>query len=239
MRNDKTILALIPARGGSKGLPGKNIRPLVGKPLIAWTVEQALRCRAIDRTMVSTDDPSIADVSREYGAEVPFLRPAELAEDTAKTVDVVEHALDWCRTNNQHPDLVMVLQATSPMRADEDITRAVQRIMDPGVRAVVSVCRCEHPPCWTNTLGPAGSMKDFIRVDSLIGRQSLPQYYRLNGAIYLAWTDFFLEQHGFFGDRTYACVMPTDRSLDIDTLLDFEIAEFLLTRHFLKDKHVA
>lgn len=231
MFNGKSLLALIPARGGSKGIPGKNIRPLADKPLIAWTIEQARRCSWIDRVIVSTDDAAIAETALRWDAEVPFLRPAELAADHAKVVEVILHALDWCRQRGQSYELVLLLQPTSPLRETTDIQAALQRLEDCQADAVVSVCPCEHSPLWTHTLGPDGRMKEFLDFKALDNRQALPTYYRLNGAIYLARTEYFRQHRGFYGDRTYAYIMPSERSIDIDSLLDFQMAEFLIHRH--------
>jgi len=230
MRNGKSILALIPARGGSKGVPGKNIRPLADKPLIAWTIEQARRCYWIDRVIVSTDDPAIADTAVRWNAEVPFLRPVELATDETKMVEVVLHALDWCRQHDRAYELVMLLQPTSPLRDSGDIEAAARQLEDQGADAVVSVCPCEHSPLWANTLGPNGQMKDFLRSEAIGNRQDHPAYYRLNGAIYLARTDYFRQCRGFFGQGTFAYIMPSERSIDIDSSLDFQMAEFLISR---------
>lgn len=230
MRNGNSILALIPARGGSKGVPGKNLRLLGGKPLIAWTIEQARRCPWIDRLIVSTDDPAIADTAIRWDAEAPFLRPAELATDETKMIEVVFHALDWCRQIDRLYEWILLLQPTSPLREATDIEAAAKQLEDRGADAVVSVCPCEHSPLWANTLGPNGQMKDFLRPEATGNRQDHPAYYRLNGAIYLARTDYFRQCRGFLGDRTFAYIMPSERSIDIDSLLDFQMAEFLVSR---------
>lgn len=230
MRNGKSIMALIPARGGSKGVPGKNLRLLGDKPLIAWTIEQARRCPWIDRLIVSTDDPAIADTAVRWGGEVPFLRPAQLATDDTKMVEVVFHALDWCRQNDRPYEWIVLLQPTSPLRDAGDIEAAAKQLEDRQADAVVSVCPCEHSPLWANTLGPNEQMKDFLLPQAMGNRQDHPAYYRLNGAIYLAKTDYFHQCRGFFGQETYAYIMPSERSIDIDSLLDFQMAEFLMSR---------
>ena len=165
MYKGKNILGLIPARGGSKGLPRKNIKPLLGKPLIAWTIEQALASRYLDRVVVSTDNKEIAEISKKYGAEVPFMRPKELAEDNAKGIDVVLHAIDWLKENNKRKqyDLMMLLQPTSPLRATEDIDKAIETLFLKEAKAIVSVCEVAHHPLWANTLPKNGCMKDFIK----------------------------------------------------------------------------
>lgn len=230
MINGKSVLAIIPARGGSKGLPGKNIKELCGKPLIAWSIERAKVCSNIDRVVVSTDDDQIADVAKKYGAEVPFKRPAELANDTASTINVIFHTIDWLREHQDfRPEYILLLQATSPLRTVKDIKGATQTLKDKDARAVVSVCETDHHPWWSNTLPEDDNMKDFLRLDILNKRrQNLPIFYRLNGAIYLADTDYLYEYKGFFGPDTFAYEMPKSRSVDIDSELDFKLATLLL-----------
>ena len=227
---DKKVLAIIPARGGSKGLPGKNIKELCGKPLIAWSIEQAKPCSDIDKTVVSTDDEGIAEVAKQYGAEVPFIRPAELANDTSPTIDVISHAINWLKEHEDYqPEYILLLQPTSPLRAREDIDGVMQMLKDKNARAVVSVCKTDHHPWWSNTLPENGNMKDFLRPAILNKRrQDLPVFYKLNGAIYLAETDYFHEQYSFFGPDTFAFKMPKERSIDIDSDIDFKIAGLLL-----------
>jgi len=230
MINGKSVLAIIPARGGSKELPGKNIKELCGKPLIAWSIEVAENCSAIDRIVVSTDDDQIVDGVKKYGAEVPFERPAELANDTASTINVIFHTIDWLREHQDfRPEYILLLQPTSPLRTVEDIEGTIQTLKDKDARAVVSVCETDHHPWWSNILSEDGNMKDFIRPKILDKRrQDLPKYYRLNGAIYLAATKYLRERNGFFGPNTFAYEMPKERSVDIDSDLDFKLVSLLL-----------
>lgn len=228
MFNGKRIIALIPARGGSKGLPRKNILLFAGKPLIAWTIEQALASNYLDRVIVSTDDNEIADVSKSYGADVPFIRPKELATDDAKAIDVISHTIDYLLKHDGPFDILLLLQPTSPLRTSQDIENAIALLFAKKAKAVVSVCEAKHHPYWSNTLPEDGCMKDFIRLDILNkNRQELPIFYRLNGAIYLTYCDYLKKDSGFFGDRTYAYIMPPERSIDIDTKVDFRLAEIL------------
>ena len=231
MYKEKTILGLIPARGGSKGLPKKNIRPLLGKPLIAWTIEQAKASKYVDRVVVSTDDKEIAEVARQYGAEVPFMRPKELARDDTPGVDVVFHAMNWfIKNENKQYDLIMLLQPTSPLRAAEDIDKAIELLFFKKAKAIVSVCEVDHHPLWTNTLPEDGNMKAFLRPEILNKRrQDLPVFYRLNGAIYLARLDYLRKCNGFFGPETYAYVMPRERSIDVDTNFDLKLVEYFIS----------
>lgn len=229
MFEKRKILTLIPARGGSKGLPGKNIKSLGGKPLIAWTIEEAKKSRYLDKIIISTDHDETAQIARAYGAQVPFMRPKELATDEAKGMDVVLHALDQMKSKEGPWDLVMLLQPTSPLRLAQDMDGAVEFLDQKKAQAVISVCRSEHPPFWANTLPPDRCMKDFLGLEiKNKNRQELGDYYRLNGAIYLGSCDYVRAHQGFFGEETFAYVMPPERSVDIDTELDFQFAEFLM-----------
>ena len=163
MYKGETILGLIPARGGSKGLPRKNIKLLLGKPLIAWTIEQALASKYLDKVVVSTDDEEIAKISKKYGAEVPFIRPKELATDKTKGIDVVLHTIRWMEENGKSYDFLMLLQSTSPLRTFEDMDKAIELLFLKKAKAIVSVCEVEHHPYWSNTLPEDGCMKNFIR----------------------------------------------------------------------------
>lgn len=229
MFKGKKILALVLARGGSKGLPGKNIRPLKGKPLIAWSTEAAQKSDYIDAIVMSTDCPKIKEQAITYGAEVPFQRPAELSTDTASGFDASMHAIDWLENRERHFDLVIHLQPTSPLRSTEDINHSIELYFKKKALAVVSVCPCAHHPWWANTLPEDGRMHHFLRQEVFENnRQGLPQYYQLNGAIYLADINFLRKNGNFYGPKTFAYVMPPERSIDIDTLLDFKLAECVL-----------
>lgn len=229
MYRDKRVLGIIPARGGSKGLPGKNIRVLLDKPLIAWTIRQALASSYLDRVIVTTDDKDIAEISKKYGADVPFLRPEELATDEARTIDVVLQAISRLELDNRFYDLVMLLQPTSPLREAGDIAGAIELLFLKNAQSVVSVCEAEHHPFWTNTLPSDGCMSAFIRPEiKHKHRQQLPLFYRLNGAVYLANIAYLKEHRDFIGAETYAYIMPAERSIDIDSELDFKFAEFLM-----------
>src|SRR3989339_1726633 len=161
MYKKKNIIAIIPARAGSKGLPGKNIRLLLGKPLISWTIEHALSSKYIDKVIVSTDDRKIAEISRKCGAAVPFIRPAKLATDKAKGIDVILHAVRWFEKKRNKFDLIMLLQPTSPLRTAGDIEAAIELLFEKKAGAVVSVCETEHHPLWSNILPKDGNMKNF------------------------------------------------------------------------------
>jgi len=232
MIDKKKLLAVIPARGGSKRLPRKNILDLGGKPLISWTIEAALGVKYIDRVIVSTDDKEIADISKKYGADVPFMRPDELATDKAISTDVVLSLLRQLEKNDEYYDYVILLQPTSPLRSCEDIEGAIEQLIDKNNNAVVSVCKSEHSPLWMNLLPEDKSMVNFID-DSLQDTRSedLPSYYRLNGAVYLIKTNTLLNTKypTFYpNENISAYIMPSNRSIDIDNIDDFNMAEMLL-----------
>ncbi len=230
MINGKYVLAIIPARGGSKGLPRKNVLNFLGKPLIRWTIEQAKNSIYIDKIIVSTDDDEIKTISRVAGADVPFIRPKELATDDAKGIDVILHAVNWSENNDKERcfDIIVYLQPTSPLRLSEDIDCSIEMLFSKDAKAIVSICEVEHNPLWTNVLPPDGCMKNFIRPEVLNrNRQEFPQYYRLNGSIYISMIDLLKLQKTFYGDKTFAYIMPRERSVDIDTFIDFQVAEFL------------
>lgn len=224
------ILAITPARGGSKRLPGKNIKDLNGKPLIQWTIDAALAVQEIARVMVTTDCEAIAEIAKQAGAEVPFIRPPELAADTSSSTDVIRHALDYYRAQGEEFDFVLLLQPTSPIRSADDIRRAIAQLKAHTADAVVSVCSCEHSPLWANTLPDDRSMADFIRHEvSQLRSQDLPDYYRINGAIYLTRVSRFYQENSLFlSSNIFAYVMDTESSVDIDHELDFLIAEAVL-----------
>ena len=225
MLRNKKILAVITARAGSKRLPNKSILPLAGKPLIAWTIDEAKKSRYVDKLIVSTDSNKIAEISKKYGAEVPFLRPAELANDKANSISVLKHSIEFF---NKEYDYILLLQPTSPLRTVRDIDNAIE-MLNNDTKAVVSVCETEHSPLWSNTLPEDLSMANFIRPEIRNKRsQDLPKYYRLNGAIYIAEIDYFYQNNGFIGNNTKAFIMSQQKSVDIDTELDFKFCEMLI-----------
>jgi len=223
-------VGIVPARGGSKGIPGKNLKPVAGKPLIAWTIETALAATMLDRVIVSTDSPEIADLARRYGAETPFMRPAELAQDDTSGVAPVLHAVHWLAENEgYHADLIMVLQPTSPLRIPADIDRAIELACEKKADAVVSVAPVEAHPYWMKQRDRDGRITDFMNPDQPIERrQDLPELYALNGAIYLVRRDVLMEQETFYTDNTFSLVMPVERSLDVDNPWDLYLADLIL-----------
>ncbi|WAC44799.1 acylneuraminate cytidylyltransferase family protein [Pseudomonas sp. SL4(2022)] len=217
MYQGKRILGLITARGGSKGIPRKNLVQVGDKPLIAWTIEAARNSELLDRLVLSTDDEEIAAVAHDFGCEVPFMRPPELAADVSGSAEVV---LD-CLKRLPGYDYLVLLQPTSPLRAVEDIDGAIRTCLDGDAPACVSVCDVEESPFWMYTLEPNGSLKPIL-ANRYARRQELPPVYVLNGAVYIADTHWFATNRGFLGDGTVAYVMPRSRSLDIDTPADLQ-----------------
>ena len=211
-------LAIIPARGGSKRLPGKNILNFAGKPLIAWTIDAALKSNHISRVIVSTDDEAIAEIAVKHGAEVPFLRNAELANDESTTVDVVLDLLTRINENYQH---IALLQPTSPLRTTQHINESINKLGDND--AVISVVKTDHPIEWCNMLPADNSMDGFIDDRSKNMRsQEFPDRYRVNGAIYFIKTSKLLDEKTFqLNKGAVAYIMDASSSVDIDTMQDF------------------
>ena len=229
MYKNSRILAVIPARGGSKRLPDKNILPLCGKPLIAHTID-AGHHPCIDRLVVSTDSQQIAEIATQYGCPPPFMRPAELSGDTASSVDVVLHVLDELHTQGETYDIVVLLQPTSPLRIAAMVGEAIGYYHEKQARAVVSVCPVDHPPQWANTLPANRAMDNFLRPEIKgIRSQDLPEQYRLNGALFIADVPLLQQTRTFIPERDcYAFPMDRNASVDIDNAADFRIAEALM-----------
>lgn len=222
-------IAIIPARSGSKGLPDKNIKPLAGRPLMDYTIRAALASGLFDCVHVSTDSELYARTARESGADVPFLRNEELSGDTAGSWDVVRWVLAQYEKEGRSFDRVALLQPTSPLRTAEDLLAAQSLFEEKQADAVVAVCEMDHSPLWSNTLPEDGSMSGFLDHASNLGRQKLPVYYRINGAIYILKRKLLGEKDaGLYREGTYAYVMPKERSVDIDDAMDFAVAETLM-----------
>lgn len=220
-----TMLALIPARGGSKGIPRKNIRPFCGKPLLQWSIEVCLAAACVDRVVVTTDDPEISELAKASGAEVPFLRPAELATDSAPGIAPVLHALE------QLPQVsdVLLVQPTSPLRTSADLEEIVALRQQARRESAVSLTPTAKHPVWMYSLSNEQCLLEpLLQLDRAHYRQQLPRTYVLNGALYLASRTFLLREKAFIADDTVGYVMPVERSVDIDTPLDWQWAEFLM-----------
>lgn len=222
------VLAVVPARGGSKGLPGKNVRPLAGRPLIAYTLAAARAARTLDRIVVSTDVEEIARVGREWGGEVPFMRPAALAEDATPTWPVLRHAVEEMDRRGYRCDVVVTLQPTSPLRLAEDIDAAVRMFVDDDCDSVVSVVESKAHPSRMRTIRD-GWVHTFVSDQfELKQRQQFERLYLENGAIYATRLDVLLNKGCILGPATRAVIMPQERSVDIDDELDLRLAEMLI-----------
>ena len=221
-------IAIIPARSGSKGLKDKNIKLLNGKPLMAYTIEAALKSEQFDDVMVSTDSEKYAEIAKSFGAKVPFLRSAETSTDKASSWDTVAEVLGRYAENGQTFETLCLLQPTSPFRTAEDIKNAYELYNSKADFAVISVCEAEHSPLWCGHLPESGEFLNFINEDAMKQRQAGEKFYRLNGAIYIVNCEKFKTDRYFYQSGSFAYIMPQERSIDIDTALDFKMAEFLI-----------
>jgi len=223
----KTFLAIIPARGGSKRLPNKNILNLNGKPLIAYSIEAALQSKYINNVVVSSDSDSILNIAKSFKAQT-IKRPDYLATDTAKSFDAIKHTIE----NMPQYDYIVLLQPTSPLRDANNIDQAINLLEQKNADAIISVSAMEHSPLWANTLDDSLSMKGFLKDEILNKRsQDLETYYRLNGAIYITKTDKLLKEETFFlKDNIFAYIMSRENSIDIDEDIDFQLAKIILDK---------
>jgi len=228
------VIGLVPARGGSKGVPRKNIRILAGKPLLQYTAEAALAARGLARTVLSTDDPEIAEIGRQCGLDVPFLRPAELAEDDTPTLPVVQHALRWISSRGEHFDAVCLLQPTTPLRLAGDIDGAIDLMERTGADSVISCVDAGGVhPAKMECVAPDGRTFKPPFVESFHGsqrRQDLPKVYLRAGSIYLTRTSVVMDQHSLRGADCRAWIIPQERACNVDTPFDLYVAELLLER---------
>lgn len=224
MFNDKKVLGLIPARGGSKGIPGKNIKEIAGRPLISYVIKAARDSNYIDDVIVTTDSQEIARVSRAYGAEVPFLRPANLAEDQSRTIDAVLHAIITLAGEGRTYDSVVLLQPTSPLRRAEEIDAALELFYARGCLGLASVCSASENPVLTRRMDASSVLHPILPVSSTMRRQDMPKFWHVDGAIYINCTDE-LTPDSSLNDNPIGFAMPEMRSFDIDDLDDFYNAE--------------
>lgn len=225
MFKDKKFLAIIPARGGSKRLPQKNILDLAGKPLISWTIEAAINSQYIDTVLVSSDSEDILDIARKYKTKI-VKRPKELASDSASSFDAVVHALENVTEEYAY---IVFLQPTSPLRTAKHIDDAIALLDEKNADAIISVSEVEHSPLWSSQLDESLSMEFFLDEKITNKRsQDLPTFYRLNGAIYICDVNKLLKEKTFFVKKNiYAYQMNKETSIDIDTEIDFKLAEIL------------
>ncbi len=233
MYKNKKVLGIIPARGGSKGIAQKNIRPLLGKPLIYWTIEAAQKSAFLTRCIVSTDDVQIAELSRAAGAEVPFMRPDEISQDRSTAIEFMQHAVtSLADLDDISYDYVMVLQPTSPLRTSEDIDACIEMIVDSGADSVMSMYELTDMSLAKLKYIENGVITSAVSNEGTASarRQDAEPIYKRNCAIYLTRTDLVMEGD-IFGADSRAYVMPEDRSVDINEPIDFEFASFLLKRN--------
>lgn len=226
MINGKSVLAVITARGGSKGLPRKNILEVNGRPLLAWSSAAAGESRYIDRVILSSDDDEIIRVGKEWGCEAPFKRPLELAHDETSTEHALIHALD---NIEETYDYIVLLQPTSPLRLTEDIDSCIKLCHERRAPACVTVSKTEKSPYWMFQIDDNGRMTPFLEKDGpWYQRQNLPSAYAANGAVYVADVEWYRENQTFYGQETVAHVMPPERSVDVDTELDLMLVETIM-----------
>jgi CMP-N-acetylneuraminic acid synthetase len=227
MSAPRHVLALIPARSGSRGLPGKNIRSFHGRPLLHWTIAAARESGVAERIVVSTDDANMAAIARAGGAEIPFLRPAELARDETPMLDAVLDALTKLETDGFVADALLLLQPTSPLRAATDVQAAAALLGE--FDSVVSVTPVKQHPHWLQRIDTTGQLNPYEPAPEAACRQDLPPVFMLNGAIYFVRTEALRRERTFRPARTRAYVMPPERSVDIDTEMDWQLAELLFS----------
>lgn len=227
MYNSKRILALVPARGGSKGIKRKNITTLGGRPLIEYTIEAALSSKYIDAVIVSTDNQEIASVARGMGAQVPFVRPANLATDEARTIDVVLHAVEYLESKKDEYETLVLLQPTQPLRTAFDIDEALEFHFVHGERSLVSVSPVDDHPLLIRTIDAASNAVRLIDASSTCRRQDMPEFYKVNGCLYINKI-CSLSGETSFNDNELAFVMEPSHSVDIDEMKDVFLAEYYL-----------
>ena len=228
MYKDKRFLAIIPARAGSKGIKDKNIIDLCGKPLIAYSIESALNSKYIDRVIVSTDGEKIAKVAKEYGADVPFLRPDYLASDTAKTIDCVMHCIEELQNLKDKYDYVVLLQPTQPLRESYHIDEAIELILKEDEEGLVTICKVKEHPILMRTLNEESRVENLLNINSTQRRQDFREFYRINGVIYINKINENLNLNTSLNDNKLAYIMDEKYSVDIDELLDVKIAKLML-----------
>lgn len=225
MIEGKSVLAIIPARGGSKGVPRKNIRNLCGKPLIAWTIEEARKSRYIDRIILSSEDIEIITVAKQWGCEVPFVRPQDLAQDDTPGMTPVLYTID---TLAEKYEYVVLLQVTSPLRTVEDIDGCIEWCIKHQANSCMAISEVSENPYWMFTIGQDNQLTKLMETDSeYLRRQDLPKVFIINGAMYIAQTEWLLKNKEFDSPETIGYIMPQERAVDIDCEMDFKICELI------------
>lgn len=228
MYNDKKILAIIPARAGSKGIKDKNIIDLNGKPLIAYSIEQGLESKYVDKVIVSTDGEQISKVAKRYGAEVPFVRPREIAGDEAKSIDVMMHCINFLKDKNEIYDYVVLLQPTQPLRQVNHIDESIEKIVSEKSDALVSVSKVKDHPILMRTIDKRGELKNLLNSSSTVRRQDMQEFYKVNGVIYINKLDEKFNKDTSLNDNKLAYLMDEKYAVDIDSLMDLKIAKLYL-----------
>lgn len=230
MYKGKKILAIIPARGGSKGLPGKNIRPLLGKPLIAWSIEHAKNSEFVDEIFISTDSKDIADVAEMYGVRVPELRPAELAVDTAPSSAFIEYTINKYQKEGRIFDYFILLEPTSPLRETSDVDQSIKQLIDnPCYDSIVGVCKAEDVhPAFMVKVGSKGELVPYEDSMKTLRRQDLPDVFYFEGTIYVSKCSAFIEKKSFYHDSTMPYVVPKWKAPEVDDIIDFVTIEAIM-----------
>jgi len=231
------IIGVIPARGGSVSVPLKNIHELCGKPLIYYVIKAALASKYLRRVIVSTDHEEIARIAREYGAEVPFKRPADISGDLIQTELVIQHTVKFIeKEEGRKIDIVVTLQATTPLLNNKDINAAIEKLVKEGLDSVITVKEVEEYPWWMMRMNDEGLIEPFLGRD-LLGeitvRQTLETLYIPNGGVYATKRDVVMKENRVIGKKCGAIVMPLERSIDIDTILDFKFAETIMREGYV------
>ena len=230
MYKDKKILAVIPARGGSKGIPSKNIFNVGGQPLIKYTIDCAKNSKYLDRAVISTDSLEIKRVAEEYGGDVPFMRPAELALDTSKTIDCIVHVVNSLKEMGEEYDYVMIIQNTVPLRKGWHVDESIEKIVDSNERSLVSVTEVEQHPILMRTLSEDGTLKNLLPMSSTMRRQDFPKFYKVDGAIAIQKIDEEFNLNTSINDGKLAYIMESKYSIDIDNYIDIKVIEYYLEK---------
>ncbi len=228
MKKKFKILGIIPARGGSKGIPGKNIKKLNGKPLIFYTINEAKKSKFLDNIIVSTEDNKIEKVAKKYGIEV-VKRPKKLSTDNSTSISVLKHTIiNLEKTKKFFPDIIVMLQPTSPLRKSSDIDLAIEKFLKTDCDTIIGVTEVQHPPYWTYYIENGRLIPIIEGGEKIFRRQDSKKFYQINGAIYIISRNKILKQDSIISKNNFPYIMPPQRSIDIDNEMDFKLAELLL-----------
>lgn len=226
------VIAIIPARGGSKRLPGKNVKLLAGKPMIAYAINAAKNSRFVSQTVVSTDDPQIAEAAKKYGAAIPFIRPAELASDTAKSIDVIEHCVNFLETNlGEKADIIVLIQPTSPLVLPQDVDAVIEKLTQTNSNSCATVVKVLQRPEWMYQINNDKTVPYLASDGTNLRGQDLPELFCLNGAVYAVKRNTLINDHLLIDNHSFSSViMPRERSIDVDEIFDFDFAQSILKK---------